>query len=128
MPSIRPPSEGLAELRRARLEETVERVKRLRRENAWGDGELVRREDVDALLGKVAALVHQSMRARIEAEMPAQLEGQNVVEIRRRLRDVIDQICDSMQTALEGHEWSRPPRLPADPNIEGRLAMKKGKR
>jgi hypothetical protein len=111
----------LDQLRLARLEETRERVQRLRRENAWGDKLLVKKSDIDQRDGQIALRQKQVLYTAVEGELPAQCEGQGAVYIRQKLRAMADTICDVMQGLLAEYEFARPPRIPDASTAEGRF-------
>jgi hypothetical protein len=115
------PAAALAALRAAKLDETLERVRRLKRENSWGDGVLVKRADIDQLFGQIAGRQKMILYAKMESELPAQLEGLDIVTVRRRLRDAADEICSAMQEMLRNFVFEGPPRVPDAATVEGRL-------
>ncbi len=112
MPSQRQFNKALDALRRARLVEVEERIKRLKRENAWGENQMVLRTDFDAFLSRLFTKQRAILYGKAEGEIPAQVAGLGALEIRRALRGMADEICDAMQEMLKGFEFKRPPRLP----------------
>lgn len=101
----------LTRLRVARLEEVQERVQRLRRENSWGDGALVKRSEMDHRDKQIAQRQKMLLYSKLENELPGHCEGQDAVTIRRKLRDAADEICDAMQVMKDEFDFSGPPRV-----------------
>ena len=111
----------LTRLRLARLEEVQERVRRLKRENEWGDRALVKRSEMDERDQQIALRQKAMLYSKMENELPILCEGGDCTTIRRHLRSAADEICDLMQDMLAAYEYSGPPRVADEKGLEKKL-------
>ena len=94
-----------------------EELKKKRRENAIADGQVLAKADVEAAVTRAAARMSQLLTQKLENEAPARLVGKDIVETRRELRGIGDELRDAWNNDLEqcklglprksGHQFRR---------------------
>lgn len=91
------------ELKRARIEEVRLRCARLRLDMKEREGKLLPKDFVDEYWTKVCRQARDAMFTILEGGLPVELAGLDAAQIRPKLRDAGDAICERLYTGLA--EW-----------------------
>jgi len=95
--------QGGDEMKAAKLAEIISRTELNKLKKADLEGRMIPIDEVKDLLAKLASGVRTKLYSLMESTLPPKLEGRDILEVRKILRESADEICAEL--GAKGEEW-----------------------